>query len=404
MKCAKILLVDDDERILKSFGARLRRQGCEVVVAESGPEALEALRKLGGFIPDLIISDMRMQPMDGVKFLERISELEADGFFPGKIIFTAFDDDEALEFAKLVEGGVLRVEKDRWETDLDVAIARSLELHASKVDAWKRGQELQKVASDREMSIKMKNDLELAALIQKQFFVDEKEIKKIFAEVGYEVEIFSESPTGEMVTGDFIYPKEISATSAGLFLADVCGHGVSAAMISMRILSVIDHLRSPHQCASEFLLEVHEDVRKIGLPSGRNVVASYLIFHPDQVIISNAGQPFPVLIRNGKVKTLGEGGSPLGQLARVNYSNHAHSLSAGDRVIVHTDGIIEAENASGEIYGTGRLLEYIRENGTFPLAELKTRIINDVRNFAGDAPIGDDITLLIFERKESAKC
>ncbi|MBI5186894.1 MAG: SpoIIE family protein phosphatase [Nitrospinae bacterium] len=404
MKGGKILLVDDDERILKSFGARLRRQGCEVVVAESGPEALEALRKPGGFIPDLIISDMRMQPMDGVKFLERISELEADGFFPGKIIFTAFDDDEALEFAKLVEGGVLRVEKDRWETDLDVAIARSLELHASKVDAWKRGQELQKVASDREMATKMKNDLELAASIQKQFFVDEKEIKKIFAEVGYEVEIFSGPPANEVVTGDFIYPKKMNAASAGLFLADVCGHGVSAAMISMRILSVVDRLRSPRDYPSEFLVDVHEDIRKIGLPSGRNIVASYLIFHPDQVIISNAGQPFPVLIQEGVARETGEGGSPLGQLAKVNYPNQNHRFSPGDRLIIHTDGIIEAENSSGEIYGAERLLECIRENGTFPLAELKTRIINDVRNFAGGAPIGDDITLLIFEKKEGAKC
>jgi CheY-like chemotaxis protein len=184
MKGAKILLVDDDERILKSFGTRLRRQGHEVIVAESGPEALEKLKE---FTPDLIISDMRMQPMDGVKFLERISGLEADGFFPGKIIFTAFDDGEALEFAKLIESGVLRVEKDHWENDLDVAIARGIELGKSKLSAWKLGRELQHEALEKaklQTALNMANTLRDAInspLSSILLIADERGIKTVEA-------------------------------------------------------------------------------------------------------------------------------------------------------------------------------------------------------------------------------
>jgi signal transduction histidine kinase len=132
----KVLFVDDDKNILESFGRYLDKQGFEVKLAEN---AKDALKMLESFNPELIISDMRMPEMDGAEFIKSLPIRE--GFFPGKIIFTAFDDHDAVDLAKLGKNGVFRVEKDRWEVDLDPAITRALELNDLYKRAWEMGRE-----------------------------------------------------------------------------------------------------------------------------------------------------------------------------------------------------------------------------------------------------------------------
>lgn len=136
MNETEILLVDDDPRILESFGRRLRRQGYQVKTAINGANALEMLEEA---LPDIIISDMRMPQMDGVELMKKVPV--KNGAPPGRIIFTAFDDGEAMEMAKLGEGGIFRVEKDRWGTDLKPAIARALELRKITVELIKNAEE-----------------------------------------------------------------------------------------------------------------------------------------------------------------------------------------------------------------------------------------------------------------------
>ncbi len=156
MNQKEILLVDDSSEILESFGRRLKRKGFIVETAESGAEALE---KLGEFQPDLIISDMRMQPTNGLDLLARVADKEGDGFFPGKIIFTAFDDDEVIASAKAGPNGIFRVEKDRWETDLDVAITRALEFNNLRLDAWRQGQERVRLQTALNMAVTLQHGI-----------------------------------------------------------------------------------------------------------------------------------------------------------------------------------------------------------------------------------------------------
>lgn len=129
-----ILLVDDDDRLLESTSRRLLRYGFRVVAAESGQEALGKMPLVN---PHVIISDMRMPGMDGAELMRKVPE--GDGFFPEKIIFTGFDDNEAVELSEQSESGIIRVEKDRWRTDLKPAIARALQLRNLRLEAWEQG-------------------------------------------------------------------------------------------------------------------------------------------------------------------------------------------------------------------------------------------------------------------------
>lgn len=130
----KILLVDDDGGLLESFSRHLQKKGFEVDTAKNGEEALKKLKTIA---PDIIISDMRMPKIDGAMLMKKLPKKE--GFFPGKIIFTAFDDNEAVELAKVGSNGIFRVEKDRWETDLAPALSRAMELSQLHLQAWEQG-------------------------------------------------------------------------------------------------------------------------------------------------------------------------------------------------------------------------------------------------------------------------
>ena len=138
----KILIVDDDPGILKSLTVWLEKQGFIIEGAENGKTAMT---KLNNFKPDLIISDMRMPEMDGVEFMKSLKD--GDGFFPGKIIFTAFDDSEALKLSHIKDGGIFRVVKDRWEIDLPTSINRAIELGRMRKEAWMRGEEQSRIES-----------------------------------------------------------------------------------------------------------------------------------------------------------------------------------------------------------------------------------------------------------------
>lgn len=132
MNNRKILLVDDEPRILRSTSRQLIREGFDTLTAENGHDALA---KVESFKPDLIISDMRMPGIDGADLMAKIPE--GNGYFPGKIIFTGFDDNEAL---LLASDGVLRVEKDRWRTDLHPAISLASHIQILRLQAWAEGQ------------------------------------------------------------------------------------------------------------------------------------------------------------------------------------------------------------------------------------------------------------------------
>lgn len=247
-----------------------------------------------------------------------------------------------------------------------------------------------------EMVKQVQQDLELGKRIQQTYLTNNSRLQQIFNEVGCKIAAFNYSP--ETVSGDFYFPKWINKHSAGLFFADACGHGIAADMISIRILSVVEHIRSPVKHASEFLESLNEDIQVL-TPAGSFVAAGYLIFNQTKITFSNAGQPCPLVLSDGEVQEIEANGFPLGQIEDVDYQNVSARFSHGDRVIIYTDGITEALNFRGEQYGKDRLVKCIRKNADLPLNGLKDQIVDSVHNFTGGRPIEDDITLLIVEHE-----
>lgn len=279
----------------------------------------------------------------------------------------------------------------------DPAFTRGKEIREKATRAWD-GEErrAEKVEIERRrFSAEVTEDMAVAARIQASFLLPAADAEKILAGAGYRFASLSH-PAGT-ISGDFFYPKTSGGSNAGLFFADTCGHGLPAAMLSMRILSLIDHLRHPMQHASEFLASVNEDITGL-MPMGRFVAGSYFIMNKSAIIFSNGGQPHPLLIRGAELKFLELDGPPLGQGGGAPHADMTVAMRKGDRLILHTDGLIEAPGeAMGEIFGMKRLIAFARNHPGLPLEDFLQQLFNEVEAYARGG-LDDDVTLIGIEK------
>jgi len=114
----------------------------------------------------------------------------------------------------------------------------------------------------------------------------------------------------------------------------------------------------------------------------------------------NAGHNEPMLLRTGgALDRLGEGGLPLGIMRRTAYQSGETVLAAGDRLVIFTDGVVEAEDSGANQFGEPRLLSGLQLGRSLPPAQALNGLMTSIEAFVGHAPQHDDITCLILDRK-----
>jgi sigma-B regulation protein RsbU (phosphoserine phosphatase) len=114
----------------------------------------------------------------------------------------------------------------------------------------------------------------------------------------------------------------------------------------------------------------------------------------------NAGHPPPLLVRVGEaskahVERLDKGGPVVGLLPKATYEHGEAALNPGDILLLYSDGVIEAADASGKEFGEQRLLRILEANRHGAAAEIESLILEQVRSHVGDRPFDDDVTLLV---------
>ena len=98
--------------------------------------------------------------------------------------------------------------------------------------------------------------------------------------------------------------------------------------------------------------------------------------------------------RNGECVLLDDGGCVIGAFADLNYTQREIKFEQGDKLLLFTDGVTEARNASGEEFGEERLEKCLRAYRGRSAAELRTIVLNEVTQFCGDS-FDDDAALMI---------
>jgi sigma-B regulation protein RsbU (phosphoserine phosphatase) len=112
---------------------------------------------------------------------------------------------------------------------------------------------------------------------------------------------------------------------------------------------------------------------------------------------SNAGHPKPILVRGSELVPLESTGLPLGMLDAATYEMKKVHLLSGDKIVMYSDGLSEAENAEGEFFDRKGFAETLRANASVGCGELQAKLVEAVQDFSEGTELSDDITTLVLE-------
>lgn len=201
------------------------------------------------------------------------------------------------------------------------------------------------------------------------------------------------------VAGDFYDFLPIDRDRAGFFVADVCGHGVPAALIAsmlkVAVQSVAECADDPGELLSALNRVLSEPLR------GQLVSAAYLWvdMRSRRALYSAAGHP-PLLRCNrhcGQLEPVESNGLLFGILPKAEYPVRELPLCPGDRLLLYTDGVTEPENATGEAFGDRELQQFLAAHRTEGPGELSESILRQVGGWQHTAEPQDDITLIVID-------
>jgi sigma-B regulation protein RsbU (phosphoserine phosphatase) len=198
------------------------------------------------------------------------------------------------------------------------------------------------------------------------------------------------------VGGDWYDYMDLGEGFWGIALGDVCGKGMAAALLMSATRSLFRMAAEGLKSPSEALLRLNQALLK-DLPNGRFVTLVYSILDTKRatVKIANGGHPYPIFVsQQTNIRELkSEKGFPLG-LMTSEYSEVGLTLQNGDRLLMYTDGAVEAENGGGEEYGTARLVKSLQKPGVSAQS-----VLTDVQEFASGGTLSDDATAIVLGRE-----
>jgi serine phosphatase RsbU (regulator of sigma subunit) len=248
----------------------------------------------------------------------------------------------------------------------------------------------QEEAQERE---RIEQELRVARLIQQTLLP-----KSVPRHPGYDVAAYYR-PARE-VGGDFYDFLELEDGRLGLVVGDATGHGVPAALMMANTQSV---LRAVAQRGGSepgrILAEVNEVLRSY-IPPSMFVTCFYAILDPKSGTLryANAGHDLPYLWHGGDCEELRARGMPLGLMPGMSYEEKEMVLDTGEGLLFYSDGLVEAHNPEGEMFGFPRLRALVAQHAEEERA-LRDLLMKELHSFTGEEwEQEDDITLVTLRR------
>jgi len=200
------------------------------------------------------------------------------------------------------------------------------------------------------------------------------------------------------VAGDFYEFVGADGKRIGLLVADVTGHGVPAALIASMIKVATQLVESCAQDPREVLRGLNHILFK--QIHEQYVSAAYLWIDTERgkAWYSAAGHPPLLRWREGKLERIESNGLLFGVIPDPEYPVRELTIRTGERLLLYTDGLIEAQHGSGEFFGDQKMEEVIRKNQARPPAELLEQMLSEIRAWQpASQPQQDDITLVVID-------
>ena len=205
--------------------------------------------------------------------------------------------------------------------------------------------------------------------------------------------------TARQVGGDFYDAIELPNHRLGLFIADVADKGVPAAMF-MAVTRTLVHAAVIETPSPAEALRRVNNLLMPDTKQGMFVTAVYAVLDQEtgELTYANAGHNPPLWVRKDSVERLTRTGVALGASEESNFTERVIQIQPGESVLFYTDGLTEAFNIEGDMFGEERLLRTIGWQETASADDMLNTVETALDEFAGDAPPSDDLTMLAVRR------
>ena len=208
----------------------------------------------------------------------------------------------------------------------------------------------------------------------------------------------------EQIGGDIFNIHYMDENKVGLYMLDVCGHGVPAALISV---AVSQFLNSADGLLGNNCELVSPDVvmNKLdrAFPFERfdsffSIICMTIDIHEGLLTYSCAGHPPPMLIRSdGSMQALNHRGPSIGFGFETPIGQETIQLHTGDKIMLYTDGVLEGSNTAGEFFGKARFYDVLKRHHHEPIQQMVDAVSADITNFQHQTRPDDDVSILGVE-------
>ena len=374
VQAPRTLIADDQPDVLAALRLLLKGAGYQTQAADSPAAVLDAIKreKFDLVLMDLNYARDTTSGKEGLDLIERVQALDHD--LPIVVMTAWATVDLAVESMRL---GVRDFVQKPWENS---RLLRKLRTQIEQGQARRR-------EHTREHQLKI--ELNEAREIQRGLMPRRMPNLPGFS-------LASAWQPAHDVSGDFLAAFKLNESNAVLCVADVAGKGFPAALLMSNMQAALKSLASDNMTPSELCVKLNR-IMCGNTPLRKFITCFYgdLDVSNRKLTFTNAGHNPPMLMRSsGECIRLDEGGPVIGAFCESRYNQQEIQLREGDKLLLFTDGVTEARDASGDEFGEHRLQECLRSYRGTNAAELRTRILNEVAEFCAD-DFEDDATLMV---------
>lgn len=391
---ARILIIDDDRHLAEGLKYNLDRAGHEAAVAGDGPAGMELMEAVP---PDLVLLDLMLPGPGGMEILSKMRNAGID--CPVVILSAIEDETEKVRGFDL--GAVDYVTKPFDRGEVLARVRNQLRIRKLTASLQQANRELVAKQKDLDADLRAAGDIQLSLIPQTRPDIAGIDMAWRFVPCS-------------SVGGDIFNVVRVDKNLIALYMVDVSGHGVPAAMVTVsvaqsltpdagivlepqrRVADASEHraIRSP----AEVLERLDAEFPMERFDKYFTMVYLLLDTATGQMRYCNAAHPHPVVVRrNGEVEFLDAGGTIVGLGGVMPFEEGCMHLAPGDRVFLFTDGITEFTDAEGEEFGEERLRELLERRDQRNVQEVCDSVVDALGAFGHGIRPNDDVTITGFE-------
>jgi serine phosphatase RsbU (regulator of sigma subunit) len=375
----KVLLVDDDAMVLAGLKRQLRNQ-FSIDTALSGEEALKQVLENGPYA--VIVSDFLMPGMNGIDFLSRVKKSNPDTV---RMMLTGTAD-MPTAIRAVNEGSIFQFHPKPCPAD---TLCQAIQ---SAIDQYRV------VLSNQNQLKDFKSSLAQASAVQ------QKLMPKCDPRVdGFDIagrSVWCDETGGDYY--DFLYPAANGHKRIGIVVGDVTDHGMPSALLMTTARAFLrERIQTPaSECAaivSDVNQRLVQDVEELNL--FMTMFYGEIDIEEKMIRWVKAGHEPAILYTPGtdSHELLAGEGLPLGVMEDAVYKESKKQINSGQIILIGTDGIKEAVDTHGEMFGNERFMDVIRQYADQPAREMLDRVFESLNDFRHPLGPDDDETLVVIK-------